>query len=72
MLGLYAEHMTMEMVPKDLGQRIAEAARLAVLLHLQEATELTGEIGGAEIDPDAIMLARSVVMPREDVEGEAA
>jgi hypothetical protein len=37
-LGLFAEQVRME-IPKDLGQRINEAARLAVALHLQHSSD---------------------------------
>jgi hypothetical protein len=36
-VGLQAELLRMREVPKDLGKRIAEAAGLAVLLHLETA-----------------------------------
>ncbi|MGD0139349.1 MAG: hypothetical protein ABSD28_10765 [Tepidisphaeraceae bacterium] len=46
-------------VPKDLGQRIVEAARLAVALHLQHSTANFGpalfSIGGADRGGGAVM-----------------
>ena len=46
-------------VPKDLGQRIVEAARLAVALHLQISTANFGpalfSIGGADRGGGAVM-----------------
>jgi len=40
----------MQDVPKDLGRRIVEAARLAVALHLQRAFRLEPQIGGADAE----------------------
>lgn len=51
MLGLFAEQMRMDL-PKDLGQRIVEAARLAVTLHLEESQYLS-PIGGADREGEA-------------------
>jgi hypothetical protein len=57
-LGLFAEQAPMD-VPKDLGQRIVEAARLAVALHLQISTANFGpalfSIGGADRGGGAVM-----------------
>jgi hypothetical protein len=44
----------MQEVPKDLGRRIVEAARLAVALHLQRAFRLEPQIGGADADGEAL------------------
>jgi hypothetical protein len=46
MLGLFAEQIRMDL-PKDLGQRIVEAARLAAMLHLQQSQEIY-PVGGAD------------------------
>jgi hypothetical protein len=43
----FAEQMRME-VPKDLGRRIVEAARLAVALHLQRSLGLEPQLGTAD------------------------
>jgi hypothetical protein len=45
----------MQDVPKDLGRRIVEAARLAVALHLQRALRLEPPVGGADPDCKAPM-----------------
>jgi hypothetical protein len=45
----------MQDVPKDLGRRIVEAARLAVAFHLQRALRLESQIGGADSDGAAPM-----------------
>jgi hypothetical protein len=51
MLGLFAEQMRMDL-KKDLGQRIVEAARLAVMLHLQLLQD-SSPIGGADPEGEA-------------------
>src|ERR1700722_7141615 len=51
-LGRFAEQMRME-VPKDLGRRIVEAARLAVALHLQRSFGLEPQVGGADSEGHA-------------------
>ena len=40
-------------VPKDLGRRIVEAARLAVALHLQRSFGLEPQVGGADSEGHA-------------------
>jgi hypothetical protein len=64
--------MTMENVAELLGQRIVEAARLAVLLHLRESMESTDDLGRGEFDPRAASLAWSAGLPGARNEREAA
>jgi hypothetical protein len=46
-------------VPKDLGRRIVEAARLAVALHLQHVFGLEPQVGGADIEASTPMDERA-------------
>ena len=53
-LGLFAEQVRMD-VPEDLGQRIVEAARLAVALHLQQSFLSDLNPGGTGVHGGAII-----------------
>jgi hypothetical protein len=75
MLGRFAEQMPMDL-PKDLGTRIVEAARLAAMLYLQQLQDLS-PVGGADRSGEAATDgARSsfcfIEAPASDAESEAA